>query len=80
MKVKTANLYECAEELDLPVKWLKQAAIEGKVPCLKINSRNLRFNVEAVSKSLAALAERRTLPSKHKNRMAILVGRYERIP
>jgi hypothetical protein len=30
--MKLLNLYECANQLQLPAKWLKQNAIEGKSP------------------------------------------------
>ena len=51
----TANLYKCARELDVPVRWLKRAAIEGKVPCLRIGKRQIIFNVEAVKKAIYEL-------------------------
>ena len=53
---KLLNLYECAEQMQLPVKWLKKAAIDGKIPCLRLGKRDMRFNPEAVNKALSGLA------------------------
>ena len=49
------NLLGLAEELQLPVSWLKEQAVNGFIPCLFIG-RKMRFNVEAVKKSLADMA------------------------
>ena len=69
MTTENANLYTCAKELDVPVAWLKTAAIKGEVPCLRIGKRRLIFNVEAVR---AALAER---AGQHPRRAILLGGR-----
>jgi hypothetical protein len=53
---KLLNLYECAEQFQVPVKWLKQAAIAEKIPCLRLGKRDMRFDPEAVSDALARLA------------------------
>ena len=66
---KLLNLYECAGQLQVPVKWLKQAAISGKIPCLLFGKRDLRFNPEAVSNTLAQLAA-----AENKKRQTILGG------
>ena len=53
---KILNLYSCARELGVPVAWLKTAADEGRVPCLRMGKRIVRFNPEAVRDAIAALA------------------------
>ena len=55
-KKAIVNLGEAAEELDVPIAWLKQMAEDGKVPCLKIGKRNARFNIAAVEQALSRLA------------------------
>ena len=56
MKKRVLNLYQCASELAVPVAWLKEAADEGRVPCLRISKRIVRFNPEAVREAIAVLA------------------------
>ena len=53
--MKVLNLYALAKELRLPAAWLKEQAISGRIPCLKIG-RRLRFNRVAVERALAILA------------------------
>lgn len=53
---KLLNLYGCAAELDVPAGWLKTAAVDGRVPCLWMGKRILRFNAEAVREAIAELA------------------------
>lgn len=50
------NLYECANLLQLPAKWLKHKALSGKIPCLKIGKRDIRFNPKAVQKAVEKMA------------------------
>lgn len=50
------NLYECANLLQLPAKWLKHNALAGKLPCLKIGKRDIRFNPEAVQRAVEKMA------------------------
>lgn len=59
------NLYQCAEQLQVPVKWLKEAGLSGKIPCLRIGKRDMRFDLEAVNNALARLAaeERKQKPT-----------------
>ena len=45
------NLYGLSRKLNLPVKWLKEKAIKGQIPCLRIG-RRFRFNIEAVEAAL----------------------------
>ncbi|MHC4365194.1 MAG: DNA-binding protein [Planctomycetota bacterium] len=52
---KLSNLFGLARELHLPVSWLKDEALAGRIPCLKIG-RRLRFNKKAVENALAELA------------------------
>ena len=54
------NLYECADRLQVPVKWLKEAAITGKIPCLQLGKHKLRFNLTATRAALLELAAKRT--------------------
>ncbi len=54
--MKLLNLYECANRLNLPPKWLKEAARNGVVPCLRLGKRNVRFHPDAVRRAVAALA------------------------
>jgi len=53
------NLYECADRLQVPVKWLKEAAIAGRIPCLWLGKRKLRFNLIATKNALLKLAAKR---------------------
>jgi len=55
MNKKILSLFGLARELHLPVGWLKDEALSGRIPCLKIG-RRLRFNREAVEDSLAERA------------------------
>jgi hypothetical protein len=52
---KLTNLYQTATQLRVPPSWLRDEALAGRVPCLRIGKR-LRFNVEAVEKALAERA------------------------
>jgi len=61
--MKVLNLYECANRLQLPAKWLKDNALSGKIPYLRIGKRDMRFNLGAVKKAVADLAA-----NKPKNR------------
>lgn len=62
--MKVLNLYECANQLQLPAKWLKHNALAGKIPCLKIGKRDIRFNPEAVQKAIEQLAANGRVESK----------------
>lgn len=57
---KLANLYETANQLQLPPAWLKQMALSDKIPCLKIGKRQLRFDLEATEQALTRLAANRS--------------------
>ena len=50
------NLLETSEQLGIPAKWLKDAAIAGKVPCLFIGKRKMLFYPKAVEEAMAVLA------------------------
>ncbi len=50
------NLIGCAREFGVPVKWLREKALVGKIPCLKISKSRLLFNIEAVKQALLDLA------------------------
>jgi len=59
MKNKTLyNLHGLAIALRLPVKWLAEQAEAGNIPCLFIGKRQMRFNIDAVEKAIAAMAEK----------------------
>jgi excisionase family DNA binding protein len=45
-------LYRLAARLRLPAGWLRQEAMAGRLPCLRIG-RRLLFNKEAVERALA---------------------------
>lgn len=50
------SLYGCARKLKVPVKWLKQAAIKGEVPCLQIGKNYMRFSLIGVKKAMLRIA------------------------
>ena len=54
-KSNLTNLLGLAEELQLPVAWLKKQAVNGSIPCLFIG-RKMRFNIEVVKKALEDIA------------------------
>lgn len=56
MKNKLLNLYEAADRLQVPVKWLKEMANTGKIPCLRIGKRKIRFEINATRDAIASLA------------------------
>jgi len=70
---KLMNLYQCAEQLQVPVRWLKEAAITGKIPCLRLGKRDMRFELKAVSNALARLAA-----GERKQRPTVLGGEMNR--
>ena len=47
------TLRRLASRTGLPATWLKAEAEAGRIPCLKIGRRVLRFNVDAVERALA---------------------------
>lgn len=49
------RLLTLARELSLPASWLRQEAIAGRIPCLRVG-RTLLFNMDAVRKALDARA------------------------
>jgi predicted site-specific integrase-resolvase len=53
---KLVNLIGLSEELQLPIDWLRVQAESGRIPCLFISRKKMRFNPEAVEKALADLA------------------------
>ncbi len=53
---KLKNLYETAERLNVPARWLKDAAVAGKVPCLRMGSRKMLFDPGAVEEAMTRLA------------------------
>jgi len=55
-KEELHNLSSTASKVGVPLKWLKWAALTGKVPCLKISNSRMLFNLDAVKKALADLA------------------------
>ena len=50
------NLLETADRLDIPAKWLKEAALAGQVPCLRPGKRKMLFDPDAVERAMARLA------------------------
>lgn len=48
---RLVDLHDLAEVLDLPLRWLKTEAEQGRIPCLKV-SREYRFNLIAVRDAL----------------------------
>ena len=55
-KKKPLNLYETSNRLDVPPGWLRQMALAGKIPCLRIGRRKLRFDLDATRQAIARLA------------------------
>jgi hypothetical protein len=53
--VEPFSLNRLATHLKLPRKWLRQEALSGRLPCLKIG-RKLLFNLAAVERVLAERA------------------------
>jgi hypothetical protein len=56
MENKPYNLLELSKQLRLPVKWLKQQADAGKIPCLRVGRWRYLFNLTAVQKALSEMA------------------------
>lgn len=56
MKKRVLNLYQCASEIGVPVAWLKEMADSGRVPCLRISKRVVRFNAGAVQAAISEIA------------------------
>lgn len=65
MTRKLMNLYETANRLQIPAGWLRDAALAGKVPCLRIGKRKLRFEFQATKKAIADLAASKGPAIKH---------------
>jgi len=55
-KKKLVNLYEAANRLRVPPGWLRDAALAGKIPCLRVGKRKLRFELYATKEAIAELA------------------------
>ncbi|OXU13930.1 MerR family transcriptional regulator [Sedimentisphaera salicampi] len=53
--MKLKNINQIANELDLPLSWIKEQVEAGKIPCLRIG-RKYKFELEAVKASLAQAA------------------------
>jgi hypothetical protein len=47
---------QLARVLKLPRQWLRQQALDGRLPCLRVGRRKLRFDLEAVRRRLTELA------------------------
>jgi hypothetical protein len=60
------NLLETAERLGVPAKWLKEAAISGKVPCLWLGKQKMLFEPTAVEEAMARLARESYRGNHHK--------------
>ncbi len=52
------NLLETSARLDIPAKWLKDAAVSGAVPCLFIGKRQMLFDPQAVEEAMVLMARR----------------------
>jgi excisionase family DNA binding protein len=50
-------LSRLAARLRLPADWLREEALAGRIPCLRVG-RKLLFNADAVEKALAERAGR----------------------
>ena len=50
------NLLETSERLGIPAKWLKEAAVSGKIPCLWLSKQKVLFDPDAVEEAMARLA------------------------
>ncbi len=53
------TIRQAAEQVNLPVRWLKAEAEAGRIPHLRIG-RRLMFNLQAVRKALLDRAEQTT--------------------
>ena len=53
------NVGKLARLLQLPAAWIKEEALAGRLPCLKIG-RRLMFNAEAVRRALLDRAAKTT--------------------
>jgi hypothetical protein len=54
---KLIGLIGLSRELRLPTKWLKQQAVIGAIPCLRVGRRTF-FSVSAVEQAIVSMAER----------------------
>ena len=57
------TLYQIAEQTGLPQRWLRQEALNGRLPCLCVG-RMLRFNLAAVEEALARRATAESIPDR----------------
>ena len=67
---KPVGLIGLSRELRLPSKWLKQQAVAGAIPCLRVGRRFL-FSLPAVEKAIVFLAEKQEV---EKQRQTVLGG------
>jgi hypothetical protein len=49
------SLHQLAARTGLPATWLRQEALGGRIPCLRVG-RKLRFNLDAVRSALGRRA------------------------
>jgi len=52
---RLATLIELADLLRLSADWLREEALAGRIPCLRVRGK-LRFNPQAVEQALASRA------------------------
>ena len=55
MAEKLFNLYEAANRLDVPAGWLRDLALAGQIPCIRIGKRKLRFELTSTRAAIRGL-------------------------
>ena len=50
------GLLGCAARLGVPAKWLREKALAGELPCLRIGKRKLLFDAASVEAALLRIA------------------------
>jgi len=57
MKDELLNLYGCANRLkNISAGWLKEKALSGEIPCIRVGKRQMYFDLAAVKKAIKELA------------------------
>lgn len=71
---RLVDLHDLAELLDLPLRWLKTEAEQGRIPCLKVN-REYRFNAIAVQQTLFQRAGEQRITTSDSDTAPVGTGR-----
>ena len=56
MKDELLNFYSCVNQLGIPAGWLKEKALSGEIPCIRVGKRRMYFDLIAVKKAIKKMA------------------------